>query len=155
MAGGAAPLADPIAPGFVPPSDDADWLELSADGRYEFAAWRASLVPGPGCTIGALGYERGRYGLTVGEYSWQNRLTTVPDSAFTIEWISGWGPDDGVWRRDQPLNASVFEWSLGRTPDLPEVLEVRCSTERRERNRWQFLLCHWGFEHRTLMVRAP
>ena len=72
---------------FVPPAAEAHWIRLGADGRYEWAGWKDNLVPGPGCTVGALGYERARY-----------------------------------------------RWGIGRTPDGAEVLEIKCSTEARERS---------------------
>lgn len=150
---GAANIVDLVSRNVQPPDRDAHWLELSPDGRYTFAAWRASLVPGPGCTLGALRYERGRYTVTVREYESQQALTVTPDTAATVTVLSECGTDDGIARLDQPLWRSRFGWGLGRTVDGDEALELRCSTNPRERNRWQFLLCHWGFEFRTLLSR--
>jgi hypothetical protein len=130
------------------------WLRLSADGQYEWAGWRASLVPGPGCTRGVLVYERGRYGVTVGEYDWQNALITIPDEAVVVERVSDCGTDDGEHRSTVPLTASRYAWGIGRTPDGAEVLEIKCSDAAAERTEWQFALCHWGFEFRALLSRG-
>ncbi len=149
-----APFAvDGVPATFRAPPEDAHWLRLGADGRYEWAGWKDNVVPGPGCAVGILAYERGTYALTVAEYSSQQTLTTEPEAAFVLERRTGCGAEDGERRAAVPLRPSLYTWSIGRTVDNEEVLELKCSDEPRQRNRWQFLLCHWGFEFRTLMAR--
>lgn len=140
---------------FTPPPDDAMWLRLSPDGRYEWAGWRASLSPGPGCTRGVLVYERGRYALTLAEYASQQTLTTTPEDGVVMQRLSDCGTDDGEQRTALPPARSQYTWSIGRTVNGEEVLELRCPDEYAERSQWQFALCHWGFEFRALLSRAP
>jgi hypothetical protein len=147
----------PFTPGagpFAPPAEDAMWIRLAPDGRYEWAGWRASLVPGPGCTRGVLVHERGRYALTLAEYTSQQTLTTAPDDGVVIERLSGCGADDGDRRSALPRARSQYTWSLGRTVDGEEVLEVKCPPEYARRTEWQFALCHWGPEFRALLSRV-
>jgi hypothetical protein len=139
---------------FAPPPEDAMWLRLSADGRYEWAGWRENLVPGPGCSRDVLVYERGRYALTAAEYSWQQTLTTTPEEGVVIERLSDCGTDDGERRSPLPLAPSQYQWSLGRSVDGEEVLELKCPGEYSRRTKWQFALCHWGYEFRVLLSRA-
>lgn len=139
---------------FKAPAEDAMWIRLSADGRYEWAGWRASLSPGPGCTRGAMVYERGRYAVTLGEYSSLTTLTTVPDEGVVVERLSDCGADDGEQRTPLSGTRSQYHWGLGRTPDGAEVLEIRCPDAYAERTEWQFALCHWGPEFRALLSRA-
>lgn len=148
------PTFRPGTGAITPPPEDAMWLRLSADGRYEWAGWRAGLAPGPGCTRGVLVYERGRYALTVAEYDWQKTLTTVPDDGVVIQRLSDCGTDDGEQRSALPRARSQYNWSLGRTVDGEEVLEIKCPSEYAQRTQWQFALCHWGPEFRALLSRA-
>jgi hypothetical protein len=136
---------------FTPPKSDAHWARFTPDGRYEWAGWKDNIVPGPGCAVGVLAYERGRYHTAAGPYG--NTLITEPDSAAVLQRRSGCGAEDGDRAVRVTLHPSRYSWSIGRTPDGAEVLEVKCAAEPRERNRWQFLLCHWGFEFRSLFAR--
>jgi hypothetical protein len=149
-----APTFRPGSGPFTPPPEDAMWIRLSADGRYEWAGWRASLSPGPGCTRGVMVYERGRYALTVAEYASQQTLTTSPDETAVIEQLSDCGPDDGARRSAPSGTRSQYGWSIGRTVDGEEVLEIRCPDAYAARTEWQFALCHWGPEFRALLSRA-
>jgi hypothetical protein len=136
---------------FTPPTSDAHWARFTPDGRYEWAGWKDNIVPGPGCAVGVLAYERGRYHTAAGPYG--NTLITEPDSAAVLQRRTGCGADgDRAFR--VPLHPSRYTWSIGHTPDGAEVLEVKCAAEPRERNRWQFPLCHWGFEFRSLFARV-
>ncbi len=137
---------------FTPPKSDAHWARFTPDGRYEWAGWKDDIVPGPGCVVGVLAYERGRYRTAAGPYD--NVLVTEPDSAAVLQRRSGCGAADGDRAVRVPLHASRYSWGIGHTPDGAEVLEVKCATEPRERNRWQFLLCQWGFEFRSLFARV-
>jgi len=148
-----APTFRPGPGAFEPPPEDAMWIRLSADGRYEWVGWRASLVPGPGCTRGVMVQERGRYSLTVGEYDWQNTLTTAPDAGVVVERVSACGADDGEQRTTLSGARSRYQWSIGRTVDGEEVLEIKCSNQGPERTEWQFALCHWGPDFRALLGR--
>jgi hypothetical protein len=147
---GQFPMGGPGA--FTAPRTDAHWLRLGPDGRYEWAGWKESVIPGPGCALGMLGYERGRYRVAQGPYDWT--LVTEPDSAGVLERRSGCGAEDGDRTRPVALHPSRYTWSIGHTPDGAEVLEVRCPEEPRERNRYQFLLCNWVFEFRSLFSRV-
>ena len=149
-----APTFRPGSGPFAPPPEDAMWIRLSADGRYEWAGWRASLSPGPGCTRGMMVYERGSYALTVAEYASQQTLTTTPDETVVIEQLADCGPDNGAQRSAPSRTRSQYRWSIGRTVDGEEVLEIKCSDKFAERTEWQFALCHWGFEFRALLSRA-
>jgi len=143
------------APGtFTPPGEDAMWIRLSPDGRYEWAGWRTDLIPGPGCKRNVLVHERGRYALTLAEYSSLQTLTTTPEEGTVIERLSDCGSDDGERRTSLPRTRSQYNWSIGRTVDGEEVLEIKCKSEIPDRTRWQFALCHWGFEFRALLSRA-
>jgi hypothetical protein len=137
---------------FTSPKSDAHWARFTPDGRYEWAGWKDNIVPGPGCAVGVLAYERGRYHTAAGPY--ENVLVTEPDSAAVLQRRSGCGAADGDRAIRVPLHPSRYSWSIGRTPDGAEVLEVKCAAEPRERNRWQFLLCHWVFEFRSLFART-
>jgi hypothetical protein len=148
------PTFRPVTGKFTPPPEDAMWIRLSADGRYEWAGWRGNVVPGPGCARGVLVYERGWYGLTLAEYSSQQTLTTVPDEGVVIERLSDCGTDDGERRSPLPRARSQYNWSIGRTVDGEEVLEIKCSSDIPDRTRWQFALCRWGFEFRALLSHA-
>lgn len=150
-----AEFFSPATGALTPPRGDAHWLRLEPGGRYEWAGWIEDLVPGPGCRRSVLVYERGRFALTVGQYEWQNALTTYPEGGLVIERVSDCGADDEERRRDLPLTPSQYRWGLGRTVDGDEVLELRCASEVPQRSEWQFALCHWGFEFRTLLARAP
>jgi hypothetical protein len=147
---GQFPLGGPAA--FAAPRTDAHWLRLGADGRYEWAGWKANVLPGPGCTLGVLAYERGRYRVAQGAYDWT--MLTEPDSASVLERRSGCGAEDGDRILPVPLHPSRYSWSIGHTPDAAEVLEVKCPAEPRDRNRYQILLCHWVFEFRSLFSRV-
>jgi hypothetical protein len=138
--------------GFTAPRTDAHWLRLGADGRYEWAGWKANVLPGPGCALGVLAYERGRYRVAQGPYDWT--MLTEPDSASVLERRSGCGAEDGDRTRPMTLHPSRYTWSIGHTPDGAEVLELRCPAEPRDRNRYQFLLCHWVFQFRSLFSRV-
>jgi hypothetical protein len=85
-------------------------------------------------------------------YDWT--LVTQPDSATILERRSGCGAESGDRTLPVALHPSRYSWSIGRTPDGAEVLEVKCPAEPRERNRYQFLLCHWVFEFRSLFSRS-
>jgi len=130
------------------------WIRLGADARYEWTGWRASLSPGPGCTRGVMVYERGRYALTVAEYNSLQTLTTAPDETVVIERLSECGTDDGEHRSTPPGMRSQYHWSIGRTVNGEEVLELKCSDAYAERSEWQFALCHWGPEFRALLSRT-
>jgi hypothetical protein len=148
------PTFRPGAGPFTPPPEDAMWIRVGADGRYEWAGWRSSLSPGPGCTRGVLVYERGRYALTVAEYASLQTLTTAPDETMVIERLSDCGTDDGEHRSLPARTRSQYRWSIGRTVNGEEVLEIKCSDAYAERTEWQFALCHWGPEFRALLSRA-
>ena len=102
--------------------------------------------------MGALRYERGRYRVAKQAYNWA--MVTEPDSGFVLQRRQGCGTEDGD--RIIPIERvpSPFLWSIGRDVNNKEVLEIKCAGERRERTRWQFLLCHWQIEFRALMVRT-
>jgi hypothetical protein len=38
--------------------------------------------------------------------------------------------------------------------DGGEALELKCGTDYAQRTKWQFALCHWGYEFRVLFERA-
>ena len=68
--------------------------------------------------------------------------------------VAGCGSDDGERRVSLPRTRSQYNWSIGRTVDGEEVLEIKCSSEYAGRTQWQFALCHWGYDFRALLSRA-
>ena len=137
---------------FSVPGPDAHWAHFGADGRYEWTGRKENLVPGPGCAVAVVVYERGRYRVAQGPYDWT--MITEPDSASVLERRSGCGAEDGDRVIPVQPHPSRYSWSIGHTVDGAEVLEMKCTSEPRERNRWQFLLCHWVFEFRSLFSRV-
>jgi len=136
----------------TPPKDEAKQLRLSPDGGYEWVAWKPSVVPGPGCTLGVLTYEKGRFAVALGPY--RHALWTTPERAVVIQKRSECGADNGERLLEVPKVPAQYSWTIGRTVNGEEVLEIRCSDERVERSEWQFGFCHWAMEFRSLFSRV-